>query len=532
MNIMGLLIFLCVLLLVKHLRDVLTNNMPPGPFPLPLIGSVLNIGFTDPLGSFQRIAERYGDVSTLYLGNNPCSLLTGYESFKEAFVEQADIFTDRKGKGTDAEKAILHLTYSNILNITLHFDPKICPLSWTHVASPRQQRRFALATLKYFGVGKKTLENSIPQECRFLCDSIQTERGQRKCLIVFHHLVTDAVTNIICGLVFGHRFEYDDHKFHLMQEYLDDVFQLSISNWGRLYNQFPTLMSMLPGKHQTAFANMSKLKPFLQEEILKHKEERDPSNPRDYIDCYLDEIEKDSEAEFTETNLIYCVVDLFGAGTETTSKTLRWALLFMVKYPEVQKKVQPEIDQVIGQTRQPLMDDRTNLPYTYAVLHEIQRFANIITFTPPRMANKDTTVGRRLISKVILFLRYVPYSICVDKQGQLCAWLLQGVKVLPLLKSILQDKNEYSTPYEFNPAHFLDENDKFLKKDKNLIPFSIGKRMCPGEQLARMELFLFFISLDSLHFTFLPPEGETLSLKRTVAIASAPEPFHIHAVPR
>uniref|UniRef100_A0A673GKH7 Cytochrome P450, family 2, subfamily AE, polypeptide 1 n=1 Tax=Sinocyclocheilus rhinocerous TaxID=307959 RepID=A0A673GKH7_9TELE len=456
MDVQGLLIFLCVLLLVKHLRDVLTNNMPPGPFPLPLIGNVLNIGFTDPLGSFQR---RYGDVSTLYLGNNPCILLTGYESFKEAFVEQADIFTDRP--------------YFPIIDkLSLIF-------SSGHMW--HQQRRFALAALKYFGVGKKTLENSILQECRFLCDSIQAERG-----LPFNpqHLVTDAVANIICGLVFGHRFEYDDHKFHLIQEYLDD-----------LYNQFPTLMSMLPGKHQTAFASMSKLKPFLQEEIIKHKEERDPSNPRDYIDCYLDEIEKckDSEAEFTEENLIYCVVDLFGAGTETTSNTLRWALLFMVKYPEVQEKVQSEIDQVIGQTRQPLMDDRTNLPYTYAVLHEIHVRQH--------------------------------YYLHASQNGQLC-----GVMVLPLLKSILQDKNENSTPYEFNPAHFLDENGKFLKKD-SFIPFSIGKRLYPGEQLARMELFLFFTSLMQC-FTFLPLEGRTLSLKGTIGVSSGPEPFQIRAVPQ
>ncbi|KAL0157776.1 hypothetical protein M9458_045852 [Cirrhinus mrigala] len=160
-------------------------------------------------------------------------------------------------------------------------------------------------------------------------------------------------------------------------------------------------------------------------------------------------------------------------------------------------------EKVIGQTRQPLMDDRTNLPYTYAVIHEIQRFGNIITFTPPRMANKDTTVGGRFIPK--------------------------GVVVMPMLKSILQDKKEYSTPYEFNPAHFLDENGKFLKKD-SFIPFSIG-RMCPGEQLARMELFLFFTSLMQ-HFTFLPLEGQTLSLKGTLSVSSGPEPFQIRAVPR
>uniref|UniRef100_A0A673GQI6 Cytochrome P450, family 2, subfamily AE, polypeptide 1 n=1 Tax=Sinocyclocheilus rhinocerous TaxID=307959 RepID=A0A673GQI6_9TELE len=486
---LGLLIFLCVLLLVKHLRDVLTNNMPPGPFPLPLVGNVLNIGFTDPM-------ERYGDVSTLYLGNNPCILLTGYESFKEAFVEQADIFTDRP-------YFPVCLTFKGLIFSSGHM--------WRH------QRRFALATLKYFGVGKKTLENSILQECRFVCSALQTKQG-----LPFnpHHLLTYAVGNIICSLVFGYKFEYDNHHFHELLQYSDETFKLPINIWGRLYNTFPALMSLLPGKHQTTFANLSKLKLFFKEEIRKHKEDRNPSSPKDYIDCYLDEIEKckDSEAEFTEENLIHCVLDLFGAGTESTAKSLSWALLYMAKYPEVQggllhsyysllvrqmcicmstysahslyvEKVHSEIDQVIGQTRQPLMEDRAHLPYSYAVMHEIQRFANVLAFIPPR-----------------------------------------GMMVLPMLKPILEDKNEYRTPYEFNPAHFLDENGKFLKRE-NFIPFSIGKRMCPGEQLARMELFLFFISLMQ-HFTFLPPEGETLSLKRTVAIASAPEPFHIRAVPR
>nr|XP_055043973.1 cytochrome P450 2J4 isoform X1 [Misgurnus anguillicaudatus] len=484
-DVKGVLIFLCVLLLVKHLWDVHSKNLPPGPFPLPFIGNLLNIGFKDPLSSFQKIAKRYGDVSTIFFGSQPYILLTGYKSFKEAFVDQADIFTDRPYFPI-SEKLI---------------NGKGLIMSNGHLW--RQQRRFAVSTLRYFGVGKKTLENAILQECRFLIDTIQSERG-----LPFnpHHVLVIAVSNIISGLVFGHRFEYGDHKFSLMLKYINDILQVPISNWGRLYDQFPTVMSLLPGKHQTAFSSMSKLKALVQEEIEKHKEERDPFNPRDYIDCYLDEIEKctDSEAEFTEENLTYCAVDLFAAGTETTSNTLIWGLLFMVKYPDVQEKVQCEIDQVIGQTRQPLMDDRTHLPYTYAVVHEIQRFANILTFTPPRVANKDIKVAGHLIPK--------------------------GVIVFPMLKLILQDLNEYSTPHEFNPAHFLDENGKFLKKE-NFIPFSIGKRMCPGEQLARMELFLFFTSLMQ-KFTFLSVDGQPLSLKGTLSVSSAPLPYRIRAVPR
>ncbi|KAK9954658.1 hypothetical protein ABG768_016708 [Culter alburnus] len=481
----GLALFLGLIFLV--LFEIIRINSyrsqtPPGPRPLPFVGSLPQF-LKNPM-EFVRSMSQYGEMSTMYLGRKPVIILNTIQVTKEALVQE-----------TFSGRPVLPLIewITNGLGIIM--------VTFGH--SWRQQRRFALHTLRNFGLGKKSVEDRVLEESRYLISEMLKEEG-----LPFdpQRLVTNAVANIISGLVFGHRFEYDDHQFHLMQKYVDDFLQLPISHWGRLYNEFPTLMSLLPGKHQTAFASMSKLQPFMQEEFRKHKEEKDPSNPRDYIDCYLDEIEKckDSEAEFTEENLMHCVVDLFGAGTETTSNTLRWALLFMIKYPDVQDKVQSEIDQVIGQTRQPLMDDRTNLPYTYAVIHEIQRFANIVTFTPPRVANKDTTVGGQLIPK--------------------------GVIVMPLLKTILQDKNEYSTPYEFNPAHFLDENGMFLKKD-SFIPFSIGKRMCPGEQLARMELFLFFISLMQ-RFTFLNLEGQRLSLKGSVSVSSGPEPFQIRAVPR
>ncbi|XP_017574177.1 cytochrome P450 2J6 [Pygocentrus nattereri] len=485
MDMQGILVFLGVVLLVKYLSDTRPKNLPPGPLQLPIIGNLLDISFRDPIRSFEKIYEKYGGVSTLYLANQDCVLLSGYNSFKEAFVEQGNIFSDRASYPLNDRLS----RGLGLISSSGHM--------W------RQQRRFVLSTLKNFGMGKKILENSVLQESRYLCEALHSHQG-----LPFdpHHTLTSAVANIICSLVFGHRFEYDDHYFHKILQYSDEVFQLPMTSWGRLYNKFPTLVSWLPGRHQTAFTNLSKLKRFIQEEIQKHKQDRNPDNPRDYIDCYLEEIEtcKDSQAEFTEENLVWCVVDLFGAGTETTFNTLRWAMLYMAKYPSVQEKVQAEIDQVIGQTRPPSMDDRSQMPYTYAVTHEIQRFSNIVPFTPPRVANEDTTVAGYLIPK--------------------------GMMILPFLNSILQDQNEFSTPDEFNPEHFLDENGRFVKKE-NFIPFSIGKRMCPGEQLARMELFIFFTSLMQ-RFTFHAPEGQTLGLERTVGITSGPRPFRIRAVPR
>ncbi|XP_072552331.1 cytochrome P450 2J4-like [Salminus brasiliensis] len=481
----GILVFLCVLVLVKYLSDHRPKNVPPGPVPLPLIGNVLSLDFRDPVLSFSEICMKYGEVTTLYLGSEMVILLSGYKSFKEAFVEQADIFADRADYPLNDQ-----LTRGlGLISSSGH--------AWSH------QRRFAIAVLKHFGVGKKSLETSILQESRYLCEALHSQRG-----LAFNpdRIVTNAVTNIICNLVFGHRFEYDDEHFRQILLYLNDIVQLPAHFWGQLYNRFPTLMSWLPGKHQTTFSSLSKIKLFILEEIQKHRQDRNPTSPRDYIDYYLDEIEKgrDSKAQFTEENLVFCVVDLFAAGTETTSNTMLWTLLYMAKYPEVQEKVHAEIDQVIGQARQPSMNDRPLMPYTYAVIHEVLRAANALNITPPRVASRDTTIAGYLIPK--------------------------GVTVFPLLRAIMQDKNEFSTPDEFNPGHFLDENGKFLKKE-GFIPFSIGKRMCPGEQMVNMEFFLFFTCLLQ-SFSFHAPEGQTLKMDSTVGITTAPKPFQLRAIPR
>ncbi|KAF1385789.1 hypothetical protein PFLUV_G00111420 [Perca fluviatilis] len=187
-------------------------------------------------------------------------------------------------------------------------------------------------------------------------------------------------------------------------------------------------------------------------------------------------------------------MDLFVSGSETISTTLRWAFLYMAKYPEIQAKVQAEIDRVIGQSRQPSMEDRANLPYTDAVLHEIQRFGNIVPLSLPRVTNRDIQLGGYTIPKVLF------------------------------------DKNEWETPDTFNPGHFLNEEGKFVKRAA-FIPFSTGKRACLGESLAKMHLFLFFTSFMQ-HFTFSMPAGVKPVMDFRFGITLAPREYEICATSR
>ena len=104
--------------------------------------------------------------------------------------------------------------------------------------------------------------------------------------------------------------------------------------------------------------------------IKNHKESLDTNEPRDYIDKYLIEIQntKDPNSSFYGekgiNNLAANLLDLFIAGSETTSTTLTWAILYMVRNPDVQDKVQKELDTVLGKYKIPSLSDKSSLPYT------------------------------------------------------------------------------------------------------------------------------------------------------------------------
>ncbi|XP_064189690.1 cytochrome P450 2J2-like [Anguilla rostrata] len=484
LDIKRLLLFLiAVLLITDFLKHRKAPNFPPGPWALPVVGNVFHIDTKQPHIYLTKLAEVYGNIFSIRLGREKTVLVTGYKMVKEALVTQAENFVDRP------PSPMADRLYSgNGIFMSNGY-------KW------RKQRRFALTTMRNFGLGKKSLESIICEESRFLQEEIERERGNP---FDPHLLLHNAVSNIICFMVFGHRFDYSDQNFQLLLKLLSETIQLDGSIWGQLYEAFPTVMKFLPGPHNEIFRHYKDLSAFVRGELEKHKQDWDPSAPRDYIDSFLAEIEHnthDPAAGFDEFNLIMCALDLFLAGTETTSTTLRWALLYMMKYPDIQEKVQAEIDRVIGQSRQPTMADRAKMPYTDAVIHEIQRMGNIVPLNMPRIASKDTTLGGYFLPK--------------------------GTSVLAILTSVMFDKSVWQTPDTFNPGHFLDADGKFVKHDA-FMPFSAGKRVCLGEQLARMELFLFFVFIFQ-KFSFSPVQGVELNLEGQIGATLTPVPFKICA---
>lgn len=430
-------------------------RMPPGPAGLPIVGNLFQLDRKAPYKSVLKLTERYGPVIMLNVGPRRVVFLVGYNTVKEALIDQADDFV---GRGP--------LPF--LVKITRGYG-----LVMSNGDKWRQLRQFTLTTLRDFGMGRKGMEQWIQEESSHLVERMKSIDGETFDPTYF---LSCSVSNVICCLVFGQRFSYDDkHFLHLLQNVSQVLISLS-STWAALYNVFPRLMEWIPGGHHKAFARIDELRKFVTEKVQEHESTLDPNFPRDYIDCFLIRAmkEKDIPSEFHNENLISTVFNLYIGGTETTNSTIRFTLNILIKYPEIQKKMQAEIDSVIGQERVPFMTDRKALHFVDAVLHEVQRFMNIAPLGAPHYALHDISFKGYTIPK--------------------------GTMVFPLLHSVLNDKKQWTTPMSFNPQHFLDHNGNF-KKNPAFLPFSAGKRSCAGESLARMEIFLFVVSLLQ-HFTF------------------------------
>ncbi|XP_029425498.1 cytochrome P450 2C23-like [Nannospalax galili] len=358
------------------------GRLPPGPTPLPIIGNLLQLNLKDLPASLCKLAKEYGPIYTLYFGSWPAVVLHGYDVVKEALISHGDEFLGR------GPLPIIEDSQNGY------------GIVFSHGQRWKLMRRFSLMTLRNFGMGKRSLEERVQEEAQCLVEELRKTEAHP---FDPTFILACAPCNVICSILFNERFQYKNKSFLTLMSLLNKNFYEINSLWCQMYNLWPKFMKYIPGKHKEFSKRANDIKIFILEKVKEHQKSLDPANPRDYIDCFLSKIEEEKHnpgSEFGLENLVICGSNLFVAGTETTSTTLRYALLLLMKHPEVEAKVHEELDRVIGRHQPPSMQDKMKLPYIDAVLHEIQRYISLLPSSLPHAVIQDTKFRQYVIPKV------------------------------------------------------------------------------------------------------------------------------------
>ncbi|XP_033823856.1 cytochrome P450 2J4-like [Periophthalmus magnuspinnatus] len=476
-----LLLWICLCFLFVQFRSRRPKNFPPGPFALPFLGNALNLSLDNPMKYFESLRMTYGNIYSLYIGPRPAVVVSGTQALKEVLVNKAVDFAGRPQdmyiNAIVEEKGLVLADYGQ---------------TW------KEHRRFSLMTMRNFGLGKQSMEQRILGELQYTINKLAKNTGKSlSAQVMFHNIAS----NVICLVLFAKRFEYDDE---FMIKYLNNftkVNKLINGSWSFLYDSFPCIRR-LPLPFNKGFKTIQTLKRMTSSIINEHMKTRVPGQPRDFVDCYLDEMDKRANegTSFSSEELLMNCLNLHNAGTDTTSNTLLTGFLYLMTKPQIQERCQQEIDQVLEGKDFVTFEDRHNMPYVQAVIHECQRVADTVPLSVFHASTRDTEL--------------MGYSIP------------KGTIIIPNLSSALSEEGQWKFPHEFNPENFLNDKGEFVKPEA-FLPFSAGPRVCLGEGLARMELFLILVTLLR-KFRFIWPEdaGEP-DYELVFGITVTPKPYNM-----
>ncbi|CAL8078973.1 unnamed protein product [Orchesella dallaii] len=372
------------------------HGLPPGPMPFPIIGNLPQLalsGAKRPYTAFHNLAKKHGDIMTLRMGSADVVVLSSYEVMR-------DVLGKEEWSGRIFEESLKARYLNQRLGIL-----------FLEGEAYKDQRRFLLRHLKDLGFGKKdAMESMISVELQELTSRLRQRMADGKQAVVcMHNYFNLSVLNVLWTMIAGTRYSHDDEKLLTLIEHVDML--MKCGSVGNLSSMFPILRKIAPkltGEEKQLEAYRV-LQNFLRELIQERKQiqgKEEDSNPENcFLDIYLQEINKfqgDSSSLYTEDQLVMLCFDMLLAGSETTSNSLCFAILYMMLYPQVQDKVYKELVDVVGRTSHISLENRNKLPYTQAVLMEVLRISNVSPAAIPHtIMGRDAIYRDYKIPKVV-----------------------------------------------------------------------------------------------------------------------------------
>ncbi|KAK9960654.1 hypothetical protein ABG768_008499 [Culter alburnus] len=457
----------------------------PGPFSLPLLGNMLDLAKDHLPIHLTALAHRYGNIYRLNCGSTTMVILNNSEIIREALIKKWSDFAGRPHSYT------ADIVSGGGRTISLgDFSEE-----W------KAHRRVAHSALQRCTTD--SLHSVIEKQAHHLCQVLRDYKGKA---VDLSEDFTVAASNVITTLTFDKTYDKSSEELQKLQDCLNKIVSLWGSPWISALDSFP-LLRKLPNP---PFSRLMKEVARRDELIGKHIDEFKRSDHKDsgtltssLLQCLEPPQGAANQMTLTDTHVHMTTVDLLIGGTETTAALLNWTVAFLLHRPEVQNKVYEELCGVLD-VRYPQYSDRHRLPYLCALINEMLRLRPVAPLAVPHRAIRNSSIAGYFIP--------------------------QNTIIIPNLYGAHHDPDVWNDPYSFKPERFLEGGGGSLRA---LIPFGGGARLCLGEAVAKMEMFLFTAYLLR-DFQFLPASKEEPlpDLRGVASVVLKVKPYTVIAHPR
>ncbi|ESW24308.1 hypothetical protein PHAVU_004G119200 [Phaseolus vulgaris] len=460
-----LLAFPTIFNLLSKLNSKSAKKLPPSPPKLPIIGNLHQLGNLTH-HTLQSFAQTYGPLVMLYFGKVPVLVVSNTEAAREILKNQDHVFCNRP------HRKMFDIFWYGSRDVASapygHYWRQVKSICVLHLLSTKRVQGFRKVREEEVVV----MIEKIMQSCACLKPVNLTD------------LLSDVTNDIVCRSVIGRRYEGSVLRGPMSQ--LEEFLGASV-----IGDYIPWLdwVGRINGMYGRAKGVAKQLNDFLEEVVDEHVGVRshgdgvNADKQNDFVEILL-EIQKTSSTtdfQVDRTIMKALIMDMFGAGTDTTLAVLEWAMTELLRHPNVMQKLQDEVRSVARAKNHVTEEDLSDMPYLKAVIKEILRLHPPSPILIPRESMQDTKV--------------MGYDIAIGTQVLVNAW------------AISTDPLYWDQPLEFQPERFLNSSIDIKGHDFQLIPFGAGRRGCPGIAFAMVVNELVLANIVH-QFDWTVPDGD------------------------
>ncbi|KAJ9539349.1 hypothetical protein OSB04_032082 [Centaurea solstitialis] len=452
-------VFICIYaaMIQSRLRVGVNSRLPPGPNIFSFMKSIIKLG-NKPHESCAIFSKLYGPLMTLKLGTKTTIVASSPDMVKEVIYTKDRSFSGRPVP--DVSRVADHYKSSLVLLPTGD--------KWAKLRRITKEYVFSVQRLEVSEIMRM-------EKVEELIDHVNQCCINKKPVQIGDTIFT-TILNILSNIFFS--MDLSRYDSISSQEFKDMMGAfMGVCEKPNIVDYFPILRALDPqGLVRRGKVYFDKLLTFSDRIIDERLLTRLNSSPygvtassNDVLDVLLNNLDQ-NEDEFNRNDMIHLFLDLFFAGTETTSSALEWAMAELIHNPEKMTRARVEVSEILKHDNRNLQEsDISRLPYLNAIIKETLRLYPPLAFLGPRKAIHDVAVEGFIMPK--------------------------NAEILCNVWAMGRDPNIWSDPKVFKPERFLNVNIDYKGQDFEFIPFGSGRRICPGLNIAHKMLHIILGSL-------------------------------------